>query len=125
MWELSHRSIDCRKSTSKTCKNLLIEDETIEEQVDIGDPIFDESNGGDILYGDGNETLVVRKSLLTPKDDYEEDWLRSNIFHTTCTIAEQVCKLIIDNGSCENVVSEVFGLFFNWKIFFLIMHGAM
>jgi hypothetical protein len=58
------------------------------------------------LYGDGYETLVVRKSLLTIKDDFEEDWLRTNIFHTTCTIAEQVCKVIIDSGSCENVVSD-------------------
>jgi hypothetical protein len=87
-------------------KNLLIEDETIEEHVDIRDLVFDEANDMDILYGDGNETLVVRKSLLTPKDNFEEDWLRSNIFHTSYTIAEQVCKLIIDNGSCENVVSE-------------------
>jgi hypothetical protein len=58
------------------------------------------------LYGDGNETLVVRKSLLAPKGDSKEDWLRTNTFHTTCTIAEQVCKIIIDSGSCENVVSE-------------------
>ena len=65
---------------------------------------FYEGNDGDILYGDGNKTLVVRKSLLTPKDDSEEDWFKTNIFHTICTIAEQVCKLIIDNGSCENVV---------------------
>jgi hypothetical protein len=58
------------------------------------------------LYGDGNETLVVRKSLLTLKGDCEEDRLKSNIFYTTCTLAEQVFKLIIDNGSCKNVVSE-------------------
>jgi hypothetical protein len=44
--------------------------------------------------------------LLALKDDSEEDWLRTNIFHTTCTIAEQVCKVIIDSGSCENVVLE-------------------
>ena len=87
-------------------KNLLIEDETVEEQVDIGDPVFYEGNGDDILYRDGNETLVVKKSLLTLKDNYEKDWLRSNIFHTTCTIAQQVCKLIMDNVSCENVVSK-------------------
>ena len=104
--ELRHQSTDCRKSTTKTGKNLLIEDEIVEEQVDIGDPIFYEGNDRDILYGDGIETFVVRKNLLTPKDDSEDDWLRSNIFHTTCTITEQVCKLIIDNGSCENVVSE-------------------
>ena len=83
----------------------MIEDETIEE-VDIGDPVFDDGDDDEILYGDGNETLVVRKSLLAPKDYSGEDWLRTNIFHTTCTIAEQVCKMIIDSGSCENVVSE-------------------
>jgi hypothetical protein len=42
------------------------------------------------VYGDGHEILVVRKSLLALKDDSEEDWLRINAFHTTCTIAEQV-----------------------------------
>ena len=40
-----------------------------------------------------------------PKEEIEEDWLRRNIFHTTCTIGGKVCKLIIDGGSCENVVS--------------------
>jgi hypothetical protein len=54
----------------------------------------------------GTRLLLSEKSLLTPKDDSKEDWLTSNIFHTTCTIVEQVCKLIIDNGSCENVVSK-------------------
>jgi hypothetical protein len=74
--------------------------------VDIFDPVFYDGNEDEILYGDGKETLVVRKSLFAPKGDSEEDWLRKNIFHTTCTIAEQVCKIIIDSGSCENVVSE-------------------
>jgi hypothetical protein len=83
----------------------LIEDETIEE-VDIRDPIFYDGNEYEILYGDGNEILIVGKSLFARKDDSEEDWLRMNIFHTTSTIAEQVCKIIIDSGNCENVVSE-------------------
>jgi hypothetical protein len=83
----------------------LIEDETIEE-VDIGDPVSYDDNEYEILYGDGNETFVVRKGFLAPKSDSEEDWLRTNIFHATSTIAKQVCKIIIDSGSCENVVSE-------------------
>ena len=45
----------------------MIEDETVEEQVDIGDPIFDEGNDGDILYRDEIETLVVRKKLAYSK----------------------------------------------------------
>jgi hypothetical protein len=83
----------------------LIEDKTIEE-VDIGDPVFYDGNEDEISYGDGNETFVVKKSLLVPKGDFEEDWLRTNIFHTTSTITEKVCKIIINSDSCNNVVSE-------------------
>lgn len=75
--EPGHRSTECRKPTSRTGKNLLIEDETIEEDVDVRDPIYDDCNGdGDdeeVLYGDGNATLVVRKNLLAPKDNSKED----------------------------------------------------
>jgi hypothetical protein len=44
----------------------LIEDEIIEEQVDIGDLVFDKGGDDeDILYGDGNyEILIVRKKLI-------------------------------------------------------------
>jgi len=30
---------------------------------------------------------------------------KRNIFHTTCTIGGKMCKLIIDGGSCENILS--------------------
>jgi len=82
----------------------LIIDEIIEEEVDIKDLVYDDGNGEEILYGDGNETLVVTKSLLAPKDDSWKNWLRTNIFHTTRMIVEQVFKVIIDGGSCENMV---------------------
>jgi hypothetical protein len=49
-----------------------LKNETIEE-VDIGDLVFYDGNEDEILYGDGNETLVIRKSLLAPKGDSEED----------------------------------------------------
>jgi hypothetical protein len=68
--------------------------------------VYDKDGDEDVLYGDGQETLVIRKSLLTPKGDSGDDWLRTNIFHTTCTAADKVCKMIIDSGSCKNVVSE-------------------
>ena len=51
----------------------------------------------------------MRKTLLAPKFNSEEDWLRTNISYTTCSIGGRVCKLcsmIIDGGSCENVVSQ-------------------
>jgi len=78
-------------------------DYTYEE---IGDSVYDDDRDEDVLYGDGQETLVIRRSLLTPKGDSRDNWLRTNIFHTTCTVEDKVCKMIIDSGSCENVVFE-------------------
>ena len=50
--------------------------------------------------------LVTRRACFTPRKSEGEDWLRSNIFQTTCTIGGKVCRLVIDSGSCESVVSE-------------------
>lgn len=63
----------------------------------LGEPIYDrDDNEGDVLHRDGNKTLVVKKTLLTPKGDSGKNWLRINISHITYTIFEKVCKLIID-----------------------------
>ncbi|KAE8702634.1 putative CCCH-type zinc finger family protein [Hibiscus syriacus] len=104
--EQGHRATDCKKSASQKRKNLLIEENAEDETEEIGEPVYDDDETDDVLYEDGHETLVVRKSLLTPKGDSGDDWLRTNIFHMTCTVADKVCKMIIDSGSCENVVSE-------------------
>ena len=50
--------------------------------------------------------LVIKKTLLTPRKEHENEWLRGNIFHSTCSILGKVCKLVIDGGSCENVVRQ-------------------
>ncbi|XP_038678354.1 uncharacterized protein LOC119979794 [Tripterygium wilfordii] len=106
--EPGHKSSDCRKATSCVGKNLLVEGEYDDsENYNLEGPIFDEENlETEIIDGDGHVNLVIRKSLLIPKESNGEDWLRTNIFQTTCTVGEKVCKLIIDCGSCENVVSE-------------------
>ena len=72
----------------------------------MGEPVFNDDEDEEVLYGDDQQTLVIHKSLLTLKGEFRDNWLRTNIFHTTCTIADKVCKMIIDSGSCENVVSE-------------------
>ena len=57
----------------------------------------------EITYADRGEALVVQRSL---KVTYVEDeWLWNNIFHTRCTSHGKVCNVIIDGGSCENVVA--------------------
>ena len=57
------------------------------------------------LEGDVGTALVVRRSCLTPKAIEEDDWLRNNIFQSTCTIKDKVYRFVIDGGSCKNIVS--------------------
>ncbi|PKI43653.1 hypothetical protein CRG98_035952 [Punica granatum] len=67
-----------------------------------GEVEFDEEE--EIVTGDGVPNLVVRRSCMTPRAA-DKDWLRNNIFQSTCTIGNKVCRFMIDSGSCENIVS--------------------
>nr|GEY57274.1 uncharacterized protein [Tanacetum cinerariifolium] len=54
---------------------------------------------------DDGPCLVVRRILsttLVPDVEFQ----RESIFHTRCTIAQKVCSMIIDGGSCTNVASQ-------------------
>jgi Zinc knuckle/Retroviral aspartyl protease len=50
------------------------------------------------------ESLVMRRLCLGPKST--EDWRRHAIFKTMCVIENKKCVVIIDSGSCKNVISE-------------------
>lgn len=50
------------------------------------------------------ESLVVKR-VLSVSAENGEAWLRTNIFHTKCTSGGKFCSMIIDEGSCENVIS--------------------
>ncbi|XP_017255857.2 transposon Ty3-I Gag-Pol polyprotein isoform X1 [Daucus carota subsp. sativus] len=102
--EPGHTSAACRRERGK---QLMIGGEEHSQRAEYEEePIYDTEPEEDVLYGDVGESLVIRKALLLPKEEPKEDWLRNNIFHTTCTIEGKVCKLIIDSGSCENVISR-------------------
>ncbi|GMY18934.1 hypothetical protein FCV25MIE_14173 [Fagus crenata] len=80
-----------------------MEEGVVDQEIDVEDAL--EDLGGD-SEGEEGLALVTRKILLALRQNIEEHWLRSNIFHTTCTIENRVCNLIIDGGSCENVISQ-------------------
>jgi hypothetical protein len=65
----------------------------------------DSYNNMDVFLVDGNTTLIIRNSFLNSKGDSDKDWRRSIIFHSTCTVKDKVCSLIIDSESYENMVS--------------------
>jgi hypothetical protein len=71
-------------------------DNAEEEQVE-------EESEEELTYADQGESLIIRRLLRSTYA--EDDWLRNNIFHTKCTSNGKVCDVIIDGGSCENVVS--------------------
>ncbi|GJS67315.1 hypothetical protein Tco_0681879 [Tanacetum coccineum] len=53
------------------------------------------------------EALVIQRVLnvAVSKSVDDNSWLRNNIFRTKCTSKGKVCDMIIDGGSCENVIS--------------------
>nr|GEX50484.1 hypothetical protein [Tanacetum cinerariifolium]GEZ27046.1 hypothetical protein [Tanacetum cinerariifolium]GEZ27623.1 hypothetical protein [Tanacetum cinerariifolium] len=57
------------------------------------------------VSGDVRVNLVVRHSCLTPKVD-GDDWLKHNIFQSTCTSLGKVCTFVYDSGSCNNLIAE-------------------
>ena len=47
--------------------------------------------------------LVLRRALSSQRSEKEEQ--RENIFQSRCTVEGKVCSLIIDGGTCANVIS--------------------
>jgi flagellar motility protein MotE (MotC chaperone) len=50
-------------------------------------------------------SLMMRKVLLTPEKEVEDTAQRNRLFRTTCKTKDRVCKVIVDSGSTDNLVS--------------------
>lgn len=87
----------------KTKRGLIVQ-----EQED-SEPRYDDYDAPDddneLIEGDIGLSLVFRRNSLLTKAS-QESWLRTNLFRSTCTINGRACKLIIDSGSCTNVMSH-------------------
>ncbi|GJW59663.1 putative CCCH-type zinc finger family protein [Tanacetum coccineum] len=80
---------------------------------DVG-PIYDtdavpelDEPSDELAYPDHGEALVIQRVLNVTVSKSVDDnlWLRNNIFRTKCTSKGKIYDMIIDGGSCENVVS--------------------
>ncbi|KAK8942514.1 hypothetical protein KSP39_PZI008914 [Platanthera zijinensis] len=87
--------------------NLHIGFEPLQSSQDLEysevEPLEEDGESDEAL--DSNQLAVVRCMLTTPQTD--EDWKRTTIFITITKIGENTCKIIIDSGSCMNVVSSI------------------
>ncbi|KAD3640143.1 hypothetical protein E3N88_29366 [Mikania micrantha] len=73
----------------------------------------DPENPMEILSPDRGESLITQRVLQTSAIPTTDNtlWLRNNIFRTRCTSKGKIRTIIIDGGSCENMVSvEMFML---------------
>lgn len=51
--------------------------------------------------------MTILKKTSMQADEGGDSWLCINIFCMRCTSGAKVCNVIIDGGSCENLVSKV------------------
>jgi hypothetical protein len=110
--EPGHQIADCRKG-EKYGKGLLVDsggafnDQGDREEQEIE---FDEDEGAEEEFVTGEAEsgplFMVRRVCFTPQKVEDGDEQRHNLFHPRCTIGGKVCHLVIDSGSCENVVTE-------------------
>ncbi|GJZ72220.1 RNA-directed DNA polymerase [Tanacetum coccineum] len=70
-----------------------------------GSPELPYDDEVEVTDSDEGPCLVVRRSLSTTPVP-ETDLQRESIFHTRYTIAQKVCSVIINGGSCTNVASQ-------------------
>jgi len=81
----------------------VAKEEVAEEEKEEPVETLEEEDEEVVAEADEGELLVLRRALNSQKGDLEEQ--RENIFHSRCTVQGKVCSVIIDSGSCANVVS--------------------
>ncbi|GKC56636.1 reverse transcriptase domain-containing protein, partial [Tanacetum coccineum] len=93
----------------RNCLNL----KTLAFVPDDAGPIYDtdaepklDEPGDELVYPDRGEALVIQRvlNMAVSKSVDDNSYLHNNIFRTKCTSKGKICDMIIDGGSCENVV---------------------
>ena len=85
----------------------LVEDEDYENEiVKEVEESHEEKDEEAVLHANQGLSIVVQRNLKVASEEIKEDWLRTNVFHTRCTVEGRVCLTIINSGSFENMASS-------------------
>ena len=81
--------------------------ECIEKKKEGGEAHISEAQRRDVEAKgvEDGASLMLRKFLLKPEAEIEGSVQRNNLFRIACKTKDKVCKVIIDNGSIDNLVS--------------------
>jgi hypothetical protein len=72
-------------------------------------PKYDEEileNENEIQPDEGDNNCFISRRVLSIFAAKEENEQRHNLFHTRGMIKDKVCRIIVDNGSCNNIASQ-------------------
>jgi hypothetical protein len=59
----------------------------------------------EVEYAEGRRSLMMQKVILTPEKEAENPVQRNIIFWTACKTKDRVCKVIVESGSTNNLIS--------------------
>jgi hypothetical protein len=78
-----------------------------DRKMDRGEAHITEAQRRDVENEDtgSGKSLTVHKVLLTPEKEVEDTAQRTRLFRTTCKTKGWKCKVIVDSGSTDNLVS--------------------
>lgn len=97
-----HYASECPNSKTMI---MLDDGSYVSQSEEEEEPAALHDDEGEQYASSGGEVFVSMRSLnMQVKED--EDIQRQNIFHTKCKVQDGKCLLIIDSGSCTNVVSS-------------------
>jgi len=77
-----------------------------EEEAPIYDEEIMQDEGDEIQPDDGDNNSFISRRVLSVTAVQEENNQRHNLFHSRGMIKDKLCRIIVDNGSCNNIASR-------------------
>jgi len=77
-----------------------------EEEAPIYDEEIMQDEGDEIQPKDGDNNSFISHRVLSVTAVQEENNQRHNLFHSRGMIKDKLCRIIVDNGSCNNIASR-------------------